>query len=152
MSDPSGAVKLPLLPLNGGVVLPYMVVTITLESDEARAAVEAAERADRMVLLLPRKTDGYSSVVRIQSSTPAMWTVAQVRASSGSCARIAPKIERCSASVRASAPSWVMPRQTRARCVGRGGGQAVQADGPHGQRALDHVAQLAHVAGPAVRA
>src|SRR5439155_16687304 len=57
-----GANKLPLLPLNGGVVLPYMVVTITLESDEARAAVEAAERADRMVLLLPRKTDGYSSV------------------------------------------------------------------------------------------
>ena len=62
MSELSGATRLPLLPLNGGVVLPYMVVTITLESDEASAAVEAAERGDRNVLLLPRKTDGYSSV------------------------------------------------------------------------------------------
>src|SRR5438093_4236746 len=62
MSDSGGANKLPLLPLNGGVVLPYMVVTITLESDEARAAVEAAERSDGNVLLLPRKPDGYSSV------------------------------------------------------------------------------------------
>jgi ATP-dependent Lon protease len=62
MSDLSGATKLPLLPLNGGVVLPYMAVTITLESDEARAAAEAAERGDRTVLLLPRKADGYSSV------------------------------------------------------------------------------------------
>ncbi len=34
---------LPLLPLTTGVVLPGMVVTITIESDEARRAVAAAE-------------------------------------------------------------------------------------------------------------
>src|ERR671936_1164846 len=62
MSDPGGANKLPLLPLNGGVVLPYMAVTITLESEEARAAVNAAERSDRTLLLLPKRADGYSSV------------------------------------------------------------------------------------------
>src|ERR671933_1986159 len=62
MSDPGGAIQLPLLPLSGGVVLPYMAVTITLESEEARAAVAAAERADRNLLLLPKRADGYSSV------------------------------------------------------------------------------------------
>ena len=35
---------LPLLPLTTGVVLPGMVVTLTIESDEAAAAVEAAGR------------------------------------------------------------------------------------------------------------
>src|SRR5438270_4541858 len=62
MSDLSEAIQLPLLPLNGGVVLPSMVVTITLESDEARAAISAAERSDRTLLLLPRRAEGYSSV------------------------------------------------------------------------------------------
>ena len=33
---------LPILPLPSGVVLPGMVVTIGLESDEARSAVDAA--------------------------------------------------------------------------------------------------------------
>ena len=35
-------VTLPLLPLTSGVVLPGMVFTMALESDEARAAVDAA--------------------------------------------------------------------------------------------------------------
>ena len=34
---------LPVLPLTSGVVLPGMVLTIALETDEAKAAVEAAE-------------------------------------------------------------------------------------------------------------
>jgi len=38
-------VTLPLLPLKSGVVLPGMVFTMALESDEARAAVEAARSA-----------------------------------------------------------------------------------------------------------
>ena len=53
---------LPLLPLSGGVVFPEMVVTIELESDEARQAAAAA-RADH-VLLVPRHDDGW---VRDQS-------------------------------------------------------------------------------------
>jgi ATP-dependent Lon protease len=49
---------LPLLPLNTGVVLPHMVVTLTLETPEARAAVGAARQADDTLLLVPRTEDG----------------------------------------------------------------------------------------------
>jgi ATP-dependent Lon protease len=51
---------LPLLPLRGGVVLPEMVVTITLESDEARSAASAA--ADGHVVLVPKLSDRYARV------------------------------------------------------------------------------------------
>jgi ATP-dependent Lon protease len=53
---------LPLLPLNSGVVLPHMVVTLTLETDEARAAVEAAGKADDTLLLVPRVDGRYARV------------------------------------------------------------------------------------------
>ncbi len=49
---------LPLLPLTTGVVLPGMVVTLTLETDEAHAAAEAAASTDDAVLLLVPKVDG----------------------------------------------------------------------------------------------
>ena len=42
---------LPLLPLASGVVLPHMVVTLTLETAEARASVAAARSADDTLLL-----------------------------------------------------------------------------------------------------
>ena len=54
---------LPLLPLTTGVVLPGMVVTLTIESDEARAAVDAASEDDeRLLLLVPRVDDRYARV------------------------------------------------------------------------------------------
>jgi ATP-dependent Lon protease len=53
---------LPLLPLNNGVVLPGMVVTVALDSDEGRAAVEAAERTEREVLLVPKHEGRYAKV------------------------------------------------------------------------------------------
>jgi ATP-dependent Lon protease len=46
-------VTLPLLPLTSGVVLPGMVFTMALESDEARAAVESARSAGGRLLLVP---------------------------------------------------------------------------------------------------
>ncbi len=49
---------LPLLPLTTGVVLPGMVVTLTLESDEARAAADAAASGDDALLLLVPKVEG----------------------------------------------------------------------------------------------
>ncbi len=52
---------LPVLPLPNGVVLPGMVLTIALESDEARAAVEATGDDNRL-LLVPR-LDGRHAVV-----------------------------------------------------------------------------------------
>ncbi|MGH2596621.1 MAG: LON peptidase substrate-binding domain-containing protein, partial [Actinomycetota bacterium] len=51
---------LPLLPLTTGVVLPGMVVTLTIESDEAQAAVEAAAGGE--LLLVPRLDDRYARI------------------------------------------------------------------------------------------
>ena len=51
---------LPVLPLSSGVVLPGMVVTLALETDEARAAVDAADGGE--VLLVPRIDGLYTQV------------------------------------------------------------------------------------------
>ena len=51
---------LPLLPLTTGVVLPGMVVTLTIETDEAQAAVEAADGGE--LLLVPRIGERYARV------------------------------------------------------------------------------------------
>jgi ATP-dependent Lon protease len=62
---------IPLLPLNNGVVLPNMVVTVPLEREEAQAAVAAAREGDRLVLLVPRVEGRYASigtVARIEDS------------------------------------------------------------------------------------
>jgi len=55
-------VTLPLLPLKSGVALPGMVFTLALESDEAKAAVKAAESANGQLLLVPHIEGRYSSV------------------------------------------------------------------------------------------
>src|SRR3954465_4291862 len=49
---------LPVLPLTSGVVLPQMVVTLALETDEAKAAADAAAEAGGELLLVPRFPDG----------------------------------------------------------------------------------------------
>src|SRR5919204_6535368 len=64
---------MPLLPLNNGVVLPTMVVTIPLERDEAKAAVQAARAGDDLLLLVPRVEGRYArlgTVAQIQDSRP----------------------------------------------------------------------------------
>ncbi len=53
---------LPLLPLTNGVVLPGMVVTATIETSEARAAAEAAGKADDQLLLVPKVDGRYATV------------------------------------------------------------------------------------------
>ena len=55
-------VTLPLLPLTSGVVLPGMVFTMALESDESRVAVEAARSAGGRLLLVPHIEGRYSTV------------------------------------------------------------------------------------------
>lgn len=52
--------SLPLLPLDAGVVLPGMTITLALETGEALAAVEAAGGAGDRLVLLPRlgRSDG----------------------------------------------------------------------------------------------
>lgn len=53
---------LPVLPLTTGVVLPQMVVTVALETDEARAAADAAMSGPGQLLLVPRIQGRYASV------------------------------------------------------------------------------------------
>jgi ATP-dependent Lon protease len=53
---------LPLLPLTTGVVLPGMVVTLTIESDDARTAVSAARATGGELLLVPRGESRYALV------------------------------------------------------------------------------------------
>ena len=53
---------LPLLPLTSGVVLPGMLITMALETDEARAAVDAATDADGRLLLVPRLEGRFARV------------------------------------------------------------------------------------------
>jgi ATP-dependent Lon protease len=62
--DPAGAarLRLPLLPLTTGVVLPQMVVTLAVESPEARDAADGAAVAGRRVLLVPRLGADFTSV------------------------------------------------------------------------------------------
>ncbi|HZB04767.1 MAG TPA: endopeptidase La [Actinomycetota bacterium] len=59
---PLDTLALPLLPLTTGVVLPGMVVTLTLESEEARRAVAAADGTDSELLLVPRVGQRYAGV------------------------------------------------------------------------------------------
>ncbi len=54
--------NLPLLPLTSGVVLPGMVFTMALESDEAKAAAQAAEAAGGHFVLVPFIDGRYASV------------------------------------------------------------------------------------------
>jgi ATP-dependent Lon protease len=62
---------LPLLPLAAGVVLPQTVVTLALESEEAKAAAAAATGGDGRVLLVPRIDGRYArvgTVARVEDS------------------------------------------------------------------------------------
>jgi ATP-dependent Lon protease len=58
---------LPLLPLTSGVVLPGMVITMALETEEAKAAAAAAQLADGRLLLVPRVDGRYARVGTISA-------------------------------------------------------------------------------------
>jgi ATP-dependent Lon protease len=69
MTDPISD-RIPVLPLDGAVVLPHMTVTLALEGD-AQRAVEAAGRANRTVLIVPRVEGRLAiigTVARVESS------------------------------------------------------------------------------------
>ena len=53
---------LPVLPLRNGVVFPHMVVTVTIESEEAARAVAAAESSGGRLILVPRIEGEYAAV------------------------------------------------------------------------------------------
>src|SRR4029450_9409189 len=86
-------VTLPVLPLTDDVVLPGMVVTLALETSEAKAAADAAAKAGNTLLLVPRLGDGryarVGTVARIENQAqlpggmPALVIRATVRAEVG---------------------------------------------------------------------
>src|SRR4051812_48758934 len=94
MADRLDTLTLPVLPLTAGVVLPQMVVTLALETDEARAAAGAAADTDGELLLVPRFPDGgrygrVGTVAKIENrgtlpgGTPALVVRATGRANVG---------------------------------------------------------------------
>src|SRR5271170_2080420 len=54
--------NLPLMPITQGVVFPGMLVPLALETDEARAAVEAAGAAGGRLVLVPHIDGRYASI------------------------------------------------------------------------------------------
>jgi ATP-dependent Lon protease len=62
MAEQLQTIALPLLPLTTGVVLPQMVVTLALETEEAKAAADAATSGDGTLLLVPRVERGFARV------------------------------------------------------------------------------------------
>jgi ATP-dependent Lon protease len=56
--SPIATSALPLLPLDAGVVLPGMTITLALETPEAREAAEAAAGAGDRLVLVPRTDHG----------------------------------------------------------------------------------------------
>src|SRR2546421_12170090 len=151
---------IPLLPLNNGVVLPNMVVTVPLEREEAQAAVAAASEGDRLVLLVPRVEGRYASigtVARIEDSRklPNGIEVAilqgQYRASVGSAAAGTGPALRVMAQPAAdvnplSETSHVLAREYKALIENllelRGAGEVIQM-----VRGIDRHSQLADLAG-----
>src|SRR5436305_7714409 len=53
---------LPVLPMDDVVVLPHMTVTLAVEGDSQRAAIEAARQGSRLVLLVPRLDGKFGSI------------------------------------------------------------------------------------------
>src|SRR6266436_9784402 len=53
---------LPVMPMDDVVVLPHMTVTLAVEGDTAKAAIEAARQGNRLVLLVPRIDGHYGSI------------------------------------------------------------------------------------------
>jgi len=62
MASSSSLQALPLLPLDGGVVLPGVVVTLAVDAPEASTAVAAARQGDGRVVLVPRIDGQYGRV------------------------------------------------------------------------------------------
>ncbi len=70
MTEPK-AELLPVLPLDDVVVLPHMTVTVGVQGDAQRAAIEAAQQGNRLLLLVPRIQGRFASigtVARLQES------------------------------------------------------------------------------------
>ncbi len=62
MDNTSTLLNLPVVSLSGGVVFPGAIVTLALDSDEARASVASGSEADGQVLLVPNLDGRHATV------------------------------------------------------------------------------------------
>jgi len=53
---------LPVLPMDDVVVLPHMTVTLAVEGDDQKAAIEAAKQGSRLILLVPRISGKFGTI------------------------------------------------------------------------------------------
>src|SRR5882762_2582105 len=53
---------LPVLPMDDVVVLPHMSVTLAVDGDSQKAAIEAARQGNRLILLVPRIDGQYGKI------------------------------------------------------------------------------------------
>src|SRR5579864_4523499 len=53
---------LPVLPMDDVVVLPHMTVTLAVEGNDQKAAIEAARQGSRMILLVPRVEGKFGAI------------------------------------------------------------------------------------------
>jgi ATP-dependent Lon protease len=53
---------LPVLPMDDVVVLPHMTVTLAVEGDDQKAAIEAAKQGNRLILLVPRINGKFGTI------------------------------------------------------------------------------------------
>src|SRR2546426_4543122 len=53
---------LPVPPMDDVVVLPHMTVTLAVDGDSQRAAIEAARQGSRLILLVPRVEGKFGSI------------------------------------------------------------------------------------------
>src|SRR6266568_2631803 len=53
---------LPVLPMDDVVVLPHMSVTLAVEGDSQKAAIEAARQGNRLILLVPRVDGKFGAI------------------------------------------------------------------------------------------
>ena len=60
---------LPVLPLDDVVVLPGMTVTLGVEGESQRAAIEAARQGNQLVLLVPRIDGKFAGIGTVAWST-----------------------------------------------------------------------------------
>src|SRR5580704_14636081 len=69
---------LPLVPLNAGVVLPGMIVTLALETPEAQSGVDAARGSEGLIVLVPRLTEGTGGTGGSAATYARVGTVARI--------------------------------------------------------------------------
>src|SRR5256885_11216674 len=62
MATTPGSELLPVLPMADVVVLPHMTVTLAVEGDSQRGAIEAARQGSRLILLVPRVDGKFGSI------------------------------------------------------------------------------------------